>query len=52
MTTPRNTGQPAPFTTLRDRNGFSDSILFFGHTLAGFPTGNLRSTLRTRDSRS
>lgn len=35
-------------TTLRGRNAFGDSILFSGHTLAGFPTGNLRTTVRTR----
>ncbi len=39
---------PLPHTTLRGGNGFGDSILFSGHTLAGFPPGNLRTTLRTR----
>lgn len=38
--------------TLRGRNVLGDSILFSGHTLAGFPTGNLRTTVRTRITRS
>jgi len=42
-----------PFAaTLRGRNGLADSILFSGHTLAGFPTGNLRTTVRTRITQS
>lgn len=39
-------------TTLRGRNGLGDSILFSGHTLAGFPTGNLRTTVRARRTQS
>ncbi len=50
MTATSPCAQPLPHTTLRGGNGFGDSILFSGHTLAGSPPGNLRTTVRARDA--
>ena len=47
MTTLSINRLPLPHTTLRGGNGFGDSILFSGHTLAGSPPGNLRVACRT-----
>ena len=52
MSNPRPRIADHSATTLRGRNGLADSILFSTHTLAGFPTGNLRTTVRTRITRS
>ena len=39
---------PVPTATLRARNVVHDRRLSRGHTLAGFPSGNLRLTPRRR----
>ena len=38
--------------TLRTRDAFEEPAPSSGHTLAGFPTGNLPATERARDGRS
>lgn len=40
----------APDHTLRVRDGWGDPALSSGHTLAGFPAGNLPVTERARDA--
>lgn len=48
MTVPTQAPMPFVFTTLRGQHSFGDADLFLGHTLAGFPPGNLRTTVRAR----
>ncbi len=47
---PARTSTSFVCVTLRGQNGFGDADLFLGHTVAGSPPGNLRTTVRARQA--